>query len=243
MRFCMAHRGFSGFAPENTLSAFKLALSNQSVRSIELDVQLSKDGVPVVIHDFTLERTTNGYGFVKDKTYEELRELDAGNWFSEEFKNEKIPTLEEVLALCKDKCQLNIELKTIDGMYDGYEKIVVEMVKKYEMEDDVCLTSFDANVISAIQLLDTRMKRGLIISKPTLRLLKKLKNSGSTILSIKHKLVTPKLVKDMEKAGIELFAWTVNIKSDMKYILEYPQEITVCTNFPDRFEDLINSIS
>lgn len=77
---CVAHRGFSGIAPENTMAAFKLALEQPFVHWVELDVQLSKDGVPVVIHDFTLERTTNGTGKVKDSDWKALQQLDAGSW-------------------------------------------------------------------------------------------------------------------------------------------------------------------
>ncbi len=98
---CVAHRGFSGIAPENTLAAFKLAIDQLFVRWIELDVQLSKDGVPVVIHDFTLERTTNGTGRVKDTDWKELKRLDAGGWKSAEYQGERIPTLAQVLDLCR----------------------------------------------------------------------------------------------------------------------------------------------
>ncbi len=91
-----AHRGASISAPENTLSAFELAVK-LGARAIELDAMLSSDGIPVVIHDHTLERTTNGRGFVSDFTCAELMKLDAGAWFSEEFTGERIPTLEQVL--------------------------------------------------------------------------------------------------------------------------------------------------
>src|SRR5690554_7738935 len=110
----VAHRGWSGAAPENTMAAFRLAMLDLRISWIELDVQLSKDGVPVVIHDYKLRRTTGALGAVKDYTYEQLSKLDNGSWFSPEFSSERIPTLEQVLKEAKGRIHLNIELKTKD---------------------------------------------------------------------------------------------------------------------------------
>ena len=107
-----AHRGVSSLAPENTLSAFQKAAA-MGCEWIEFDVQLTQDGSPVVIHDKTVERCTNGVGIVSEMTLKELKLLDAGSWFSKEFCNETIPTLEEVLSLAKKyNMSVNIELKT-----------------------------------------------------------------------------------------------------------------------------------
>ncbi|WP_051330968.1 glycerophosphodiester phosphodiesterase family protein [Aneurinibacillus terranovensis] len=95
---CIAHRGWSGRAPENTLAAIKKAIYHPAIDGIEIDVQMSLDGVPVVIHDYTLERTTTGTGYVGSYTLTELKKLDAGTWFSSSFAGETIPTLEEVLS-------------------------------------------------------------------------------------------------------------------------------------------------
>ncbi len=106
-----AHRGASKAAPENTMPAFELA-AKQGADGIETDVQLTKDQIPVLIHDENVRRTTDGIGFVQDYTYKELQELDAGSWFSSTYSNTTIPTLDQLLAWNKKKkLKLNIELK------------------------------------------------------------------------------------------------------------------------------------
>ncbi|WP_267901414.1 glycerophosphodiester phosphodiesterase [Cohnella faecalis] len=108
---CVAHRGWSGAAPENTMAAFEMALREPNVNWMELDVHLSQDEVPVVIHDGTLKRTTNGKGKVMECTAEQLGKLDAGSWFSSSYAGEGVPTLAQVLELAAGRCNLNIELK------------------------------------------------------------------------------------------------------------------------------------
>ena len=129
------HRGSAGICPENTLLSFKTALE-QGADGIELDVHLSKDGVPMVIHDETLERTTNGKGFVKDFTSDELQAFDAG-------RGEKIPTLKDVLKLLDGtSAELNIELKTIPILYADIEEKILDVVKKFGAERRVVYSSF-----------------------------------------------------------------------------------------------------
>ncbi|MDP4087461.1 MAG: glycerophosphodiester phosphodiesterase family protein [Bacillota bacterium] len=234
---CMAHRGFSSQAPENTLSAIKKALELPYVDSIEVDVQLSKDGIPVVIHDFTLDRTTNGVGYVKYKTFAELRKLDAGRWFSKDFIGEKIPSLEEVLMLTKDKnILLNIELKTAGELYEGVERAVVALVKRYKMENKVYLTSYDHEVIRNIKKLKTKIRTGLIIEGNPVLLSEQLENAGAEIISIKADFLTPKIIMKMMKKNIKIITWTVNDPSQIQYLLQLSKKIGICTNYPDRLE-------
>lgn len=141
----IAHRGASFYAPENTMSAFELA-HQMKADMIELDVLLSKDNIPVVLHDSSLRGTTNGRGFAKDHTLAELKKLDAGSWFSEKYRGEKILTFEEVLEWAKGKISLNIEVKTeavSDTYKDGIEHYCIEQVCKYGMEKHVVFSSFD----------------------------------------------------------------------------------------------------
>lgn len=148
---CVAHRGFSGKAPENTLAAIRMAIAMPFVHWMELDVQLSKDGVPVVIHDFTLDRTTNGHGKVKNMDWEHIRRLDAGSWKGRSFRGERVPSLEEVLSLASGRLRLNIELKTVGNMYPGIEQKVTDLISSKGMRDDVILTSFDTDVLKKIK--------------------------------------------------------------------------------------------
>lgn len=109
---CVAHRGFSSIAPENTMAAFLMAMERPEVQWMELDVQLSRDGVPVVIHDFTVDRTTNGKGLVRETDWADLQRLDAGAWKNKSYKGERIPALSELLDRSCGRVRLNIELKT-----------------------------------------------------------------------------------------------------------------------------------
>mgnify|MGYP002624266873 FL=1 len=126
---CVAHRGFSGIAPENTMAAVQLAMEQEDVHWIEVDVQCSKDGVPLLIHDFTLNRTTNGKGPVKDKTWAELQTLDAGSWKSTAYRGERLPSLDEFLDAVAGRLRVNLEIKTEGNMYPGLEEKVVAAVK------------------------------------------------------------------------------------------------------------------
>src|SRR5206468_4882936 len=114
----VAHRGASARAPENTLAAFREAI-RLGADAIELDVQLSADGVPMVIHDLTVDRTTNGHGSVASFASRDLRRLDAGAWFSSRFKGERVPTLEEALECARGRCGLNVEIKEAGGGRGG----------------------------------------------------------------------------------------------------------------------------
>lgn len=160
----IAHRGASAYHPENTMSAFKAAVE-MGAEMIELDILLSKDGIPVVIHDETLDRTTNATANVVDYTLQELKEFDAGSWFSEKHKGEPIPTLEEVLAFAKGKIALNIEIKTeavTDSLTGGIEEKVLELVKKYDMEKHVLFSSFDYRAITHLRKLDVDISTALL---------------------------------------------------------------------------------
>ena len=108
----IAHRGLSAKAPENSAASFTLACSTPGISVIELDVRLSKDERVIVLHDRTLQRTTTGNGRARSYTYEELRRFDAGSWFDPRFHAERIPLLTDVLELARDRCWVNIELKS-----------------------------------------------------------------------------------------------------------------------------------
>ncbi|MDE6182363.1 MAG: glycerophosphodiester phosphodiesterase, partial [Eubacteriales bacterium] len=137
-----AHRGASAYAPENTMEAFKLAIK-QNADGIEIDVHLTKDNHVVVIHDETIDRVSNGKGFVRDYTLEELRQFSY-NYNFNQYENVKIPTLEDVLELIKPtNLILNIELKTNFLWYENIEEIVLSIVDKFEMQDRIIYSSFN----------------------------------------------------------------------------------------------------
>lgn len=163
----IAHRGASAYYPENTMSAFRGAVE-MGADMIELDVLLSKDGIPVVFHDAELDRKSDGKGLVSDYTLQELKQLDAGSWFDTRFKGEKIPTLEEVLSYTKDKIAVNIEIKTeavSDNAENGIEQKVIDLVRNYEMTDKVIVSSFDYRVIERFASMAPEIRTALLYER------------------------------------------------------------------------------
>ncbi|MFJ6264663.1 glycerophosphodiester phosphodiesterase [Lysinibacillus xylanilyticus] len=145
-----AHRGVSAHYPENTMAAF-VAASKLPITGIELDVHLTADRELVVIHDETIDRTSNGSGFVKDYTLQELRAFDYGSWFSSKFDGEGIPTLGDVLELfAGTNHRINIELKTDVFPYNGIEALVIKEVAAYQMTERVIISSFNHESIQIV---------------------------------------------------------------------------------------------
>ena len=148
----IAHRGVSSLAPQNTIPAFQLGI-DMGVDYLELDVQQSSDDSLMVIHDATVDATTNGAGNVSSKTYLQLKALDAGSWFDPAFTGEQIPTLYEVLSLAKGKAKVCVELKAAN-----IEAAAVSMIEGLGMVDDVVIFSFDLNQLNVIKGLNSNLK-------------------------------------------------------------------------------------
>ncbi|AMA71516.1 MULTISPECIES: glycerophosphodiester phosphodiesterase [Aneurinibacillus] len=234
MNVCIAHRGWSGKAPENTMAAVRLALQYPDIQAIEIDVQLSKDGVPVLMHDFVLGRTVKAGGSVKDYTWEELKQMDAGLWFDESFKGEHIPSLEEVLTEVRGKLEINIELKAAGDRYPGLEEKVVELIYKYGMEQEVYITSFDHDAIKRVHALAPALKKGLIFGGKPRLIREQLAETGATILSMPYPYVTKDFVIEMIEAGYTVIAWTVDEPDDIQHLLGFHPQLQICTNHPER---------
>ncbi len=147
------HRGAGALAPENTLAAIKEGLK-YNVDRIEVDVHQSKDGKVVIMHDKTIDRTTNGKGKIKDYTYEELLKFDAGSWFSDKFKGEKIPLLEEAIKLINGKAKFVIELKDGDDYYPQIVEHVIGIIKKYHATDWCIIHSFKTDILEQVHQLE-----------------------------------------------------------------------------------------
>lgn len=147
-----AHRGASGTYPENTLAAFEAA-AKLPVAGVEFDVHLTSDGELVVIHDESINRTSNGEGFVKDLTLAELQQYDFGTWFDAKFAGEKIPTLRQVLAVFKDTThRINIELKTDIFVYEGIAEKTLALVNEMQLQERVMISSFDHEILQQVHV-------------------------------------------------------------------------------------------
>lgn len=156
-----AHRGASAQAPENTLAAFELACS-QGADAIELDAKLSADGEVVVIHDLTVDRTTDGQGRVSDLTLADLRALDAGSFFSEKHRGEKIPTLDEVFETAGERLFINVQFTNHATPHDQLVEKVCPLVKKHGLEERLIFSSFLASNLRKAAKLLPDVPRGLL---------------------------------------------------------------------------------
>ncbi len=221
----IGHRGASAYYPENTMAAFEAAYE-MGAEMIELDILLSKDGVPVVIHDETLDRTTNGAGKVADYTLTELQKLDAGLWFGREHAGEQIPTLEEVLGFAKDRITLNIEIKTeavTDEYLGGIEEKALNLVKKYEMEDYVLFSSFDYRAISHLKQLDVDISAALLYNKKqsASRIPSELvANYKADAFNCSRRQYKKRWAEDTQRHNIPVFVYTVNKERQMEKMIK-----------------------
>ncbi len=211
-----AHRGASSKYPENTMSAFKGA-KELGADWIELDVQQTKDKVLIVLHDTNLKRTTGVSKNTWEVTYDEVQKLDAGSFFSEDFKGEKIPTLEEVIQFAKENnIKLNIELKPT-GYEQDFEKSVVDLVKKYEFEDYCVITSQVYQVLENTKKYDKDIQTVYVMSLAYGDILK-FKDADN--FSIEASNINKTLVKKIHNAGKEIYVWTVNTKDNINKMID-----------------------
>ena len=234
-----AHRGASAYAPENTVEAFALAME-QGADGIELDVQMTKDGQVVVIHDETIDRVSDGTGAVRDYTLEELKKFHFSNHM-ENYENAVIPTLKEVLDLIKSSNMLlNIELKTGIYWYPNLEEKTMELVKESGMEDRVIYSSFNHYSIKKILELNPHAECAFLYSDVILNVDKYAKNAGVCGLhpAVYH-LKMAEFLKEYQESGLKVRVWTVNKKEDMEKFIKADLE-AVITNYPDKALEIRN---
>ena len=163
----IAHRGASAYYPENTLPSFEGAIA-MGTDMVELDVQLSSDNEVVVFHDEKISRCTDGRGKIADHTLAELKKLDAGSWYDKKFKNARIPTLAEVLGVCKNKIAVNIEIKTeaVGKMFfGGIEEKCIKIVEQSGMRKHVVFSSFDPRAIMHLKQIDDNVTVAVLFEK------------------------------------------------------------------------------
>ncbi|MBW5445014.1 glycerophosphodiester phosphodiesterase [Cohnella sp. CFH 77786] len=232
---CVAHRGWSGKAPENTMAAFRLALSESAVQWMELDVHLSRDEIPFVIHDPTLKRTARTQGRVSEYTAAQLARFDAGSWFAPSFSEEGIPPLDDVLALAAGRCRLNVEIKGEDSPPGLAARRVVDAIAARNMEQDVVITSFRPEILTAVRDITDSIRTGLIIEDQPAGLISTVQSLGCSFLSIGYYHLTSALLRQAEEADVTVMAWTVNQPRDLRILADRSEPIMICTNYPDRW--------
>lgn len=223
----IGHRGASKAFPENTLAAFRGAC-DAGADLCELDVQLSRDGAVVVIHDDTVDRTTNGCGAVADLTLAELKSLDAG-------RGERIPTLEEVFAATAGRCGLNVELKIA-----GLEPQVAKIMRKCNATESSMVSSFDWSALEAMRTLAPEIRAGVLAEKKPERMLEAATRMNAYAVNPRYDLATPEFCAAAHERGFKVLVWTVDVPEAMRMLIEAGVD-GIMTNYPDRMRSVLGA--
>lgn len=232
----IAHRGAAGITPENTKLAFLKAL-DLGADAIEFDVQLTKDDVCIVFHDETLERTTDGEGFVADTTWDVISELDAGSWFAASFKGIEVPTLEEVLKTLGGRAILNIELKPDKGREERLVRHVITAVARFDMFDSVLFSSFDMPSIELLRRLVPKARIGVLCQQHRYaQAVTVAMRVGAETLHPEVKMVDHELVADAHRRGWKVWAWTANEPGEIELLTALGVD-GIFSDYPDRVVD------
>ena len=233
----IAHRGASGYAPENTIAAFDKALKMKA-DYFELDVQMSKDGKLVLIHDVTVDRTTDGTGRVGDLTFKELRRLDAGSWFDPAFAGERIPTLEEALDRYRGKIGILIEIKNPE-LYPGIERKVAKALKKRNLHKPrngkIIVQSFNHDSVKKFHRLLPSVPVGVLISYRDEGISdKELRNFAkyADYVNPNKDMVDRSLVKRIHRFGMKTTPWTVRDRAEADRLKSIRVD-GIVTDYPD----------
>ncbi len=217
----VAHRGAGKLAPENTLAAFKLGASH-GYRMFECDVKLSSDGVPFLLHDDTLERTTNGVGIAGSMTWQALQQLDAGSWHSTSYAGEPIPSLDTIAAYCiSNSFDLNIEIKPTLGTDQQTGQVVAQHAARLWQNESrkPLLTSFKPDALQAALDAAPNLPRGLLLHELWTGWLETALMLGCQAIICNHKLWDTSSVTQAKSAGFKLLSYTVNDDADVRRLL------------------------
>lgn len=230
-----AHRGASGHAPQNTLAAFVLA-ADMGADGIELDVHLSSDGQVVVIHDDTVDATTDGTGRVSQMTLAALQSLDAGGWFDSQFAGQRIPTLGQVFDAVGDRLLINIEIKVEVGYHPlAQEAETVRLIAEHGMAERVILSSFSPRSLRRLYRLAPDLARGFLYGRAEPAFLPWLLRQFYVPLAALHpqfSLVSARYAGAAHRRGLRVNAWTVNDAADMRRLRDWGVD-GIITNYPD----------
>jgi glycerophosphoryl diester phosphodiesterase len=230
----IGHRGYPARFPENTLASFEGAMQ-AGCDMIELDVTLTQDRRVVVIHDDTLERTTNGKGPVRERTLEDIKRLNAGGWFDPRFSAQRVPELSEVMDLTAGRCMLNIEIKAsaYEKNYpaDAIEHQVVKLVKTSGAMDRVIISSFDRRILERIAALDAPPAVALISDHAAdAGVLETLRAIQAFSWHPRFTALRRDQVERLHAAGLKVFPWTINTRQEAEKVLALGVDGLICND-------------
>ncbi|CAN7512549.1 glycerophosphodiester phosphodiesterase [Rossellomorea sp. LjRoot5] len=232
----IAHRGAAAYAPENTIASYDLAV-DMKADYIEIDVQRSKDGELVVIHDTSVDRTTDGSGKVGDLTLEEMKSLDAGSWKGEQFAGEEIPTFEEVLDRYHGKVGILIEMKSPE-LYPGIEEQVADALKERHLDtpqnEKIILQSFNFDSMKKMDQLLPKVPVGVLSwsqSQATPEALKEI-STYAEWFNPSYGIVTEQVVEDVHSLDMQIGSWTVRSHEAADFLFDMNVD-AIITDYPD----------
>lgn len=232
----IAHRGASGHAPENTFAAFERAVQ-LGAGFIETDLQLTRDAQFVAIHDANLERTTNGFGAVHDRTLAELRQLDAGMWFDRQFMDQRIPTLEAILEFASEHdvvFYLEVKYSAAWGMHHT----LAATLGKPQNAARTIVICFDPATIDSVRKVEPAVMTGLLIDSAKGDPVKMAQDVGARQICPRADLVTPELVERAHRADLHVVTWTVNDAEKMRAMIDVGVD-GIMTDLPDRLRAVV----
>ena len=244
----ISHRGANKFAPQNTMPAFEKSLEI-GVDGFETDVHCSSDGVVVVCHNYTVDETSDGMGNIADMTFERLKELDFGSWYSDKFKGTPIPSVDDFLSLCEGKglSVINIEIKEPkNGEKDIADKTIAA-VKEHGLFDSLLISSFDPEILIQCKKVDPKCKTALLYSPDKKITYSKLlfnyveyaKELQVEYLHPHYTFVNERYVKKLHENGVGVNPWTVDSPEQAKKLLEYGVD-GIITNCPDIINKVVD---
>lgn len=234
------HRGARGTHPENTMISFQEA-ARTGAHGIEFDVHLSKDGEVVIIHDETLNRTTNGSGLVCEHTLEELKQLDAGSHFNVAFQGARIPTLREVLAWLRgNELLINIELKNDRIRYIELEQKVVALVREFSLEKRIIFSSFNHKSVADLADLAPDIERAILYHFPLQDAMEEARLHHASGLHPNFHLLTKEFVGETKSQGFTLRPYTINDDEDIKRMISFGVDVII-TDYPSKALSLLHA--
>ncbi len=227
----IAHRGASGYAPENTLGAFRRAVA-LGVTFIETDLQLTRDAHFVALHDETVNRTTNGQGSVQHMTLAEVRRLDAGSWFGSEFMGERVPTLQDIVEFSgKHDVVFYLELKP-SGFWGGEHALISALRESGAIQRTVII-SFDPVILEGLRKIEPTLMTGLLFDGQLDDPFGKALEIGARQLAVKGNLITPNLLIEAHKRDLQVVCWTINNPAHMRLLAAAGVD-GIMSDYPDR---------
>jgi glycerophosphoryl diester phosphodiesterase len=226
-----------GHAPENTMASFRKGWE-LGAGLLELDVHVSADKALVVMHDYTLDRTTNGSGFIKDLSVEQIKAVDAGSWYGAEFAGERVPLLGEVIDWVRGKIGLAVEVKSGPIFYSDIDALLVKELEERDFVDQVLVISFDHQVLRRIKTRQPQLKTGMLYVARLLDPVQAARAVGADAVRPRHDSLAPEDVEPLHRGGIAVSPWGVQEEWAMRRAIDMGVD-SMGTNYPDRLQRLL----